>query len=165
MASRPARCAHLVTGAFALLLTALAFAAPPHDNPLLGRWEYVPAGSKFSGRAPYRSATITFTIEGSSVRVAEEVITANGAKFRFEYLDPEDGTYVTVAGNPYYDSESTTWQDARTAIRKERRAGQEIGTTVMTVSSDGETFVAHHERIVPEGLLYTAEVNWKRVDR
>ena len=133
---------------------------PP--NPLLGSWQYEASGSKFVGRAPYRSAVITFTAETGGTRMVEEVVTANGAKFRIEYLDPHDGTFVPVKGNPYYDSESTTWTGPRTATRKERRAGQATGTTVMIVAPDGKSFTADANRIVPEGRLYQAFVVWRR---
>lgn len=131
-------------------------------NPLLGTWQYVAEGSRFVGRPPYRSATITFSQEAGGTRIVEEVVTANGTKFRIEYLDPHDGTFVAVKGNPYYDSESTTWTGPRTATRRERRVGQETGTTVMTVAPDGQSFTADANRIVPEGRTYQAFVRWRR---
>lgn len=134
------------------------------SNPLLGTWTYVAEGSKFDGRQPYQGAVITFTAEAGGTRMIEEVITANGAKFRIEYLDPQDGTFVSVKGNPYYDSQSTTWTAPRVATRKERRAGRDIGTTVMTVAADGKSFIADASRIVPQGTVYKAYVVWRRVD-
>jgi hypothetical protein len=147
---------------FALLAVSTTCAAAPPDNPLLGVWSYVPAGSSFSGRAPYRSATLTISIEAEGIRTTEEVVTASGAVFKFEYVDAMDGSFVAVAGHPYYDSESTVWVDKLTAIRRERRGGEDTGTTVMQVSADGKFLVAKHNRTVPDGHLYTAEVNWKR---
>ena len=152
---------------FFLLLGAVAAVArgdtskrPP--NPLLGSWQYEADGSKFVGRLPYRSAVVTITAETAGTRTVEEVVTANGTKFRIEYLDPHDGTFVPVKGNPYYDSESTTWTGPRTATRKERRGGKDTGTTVMIVSTDGKSFTADANRIVPEGSLYQAFVVWRR---
>lgn len=134
------------------------------SNPLIGTWAYVADGSKFVGRQPYQSAVITFSAESGGIRMTEEVVTANGAKFRIEYLDPQDGTFVSVKGNPYYDSQSTTLTAPRVATRKERRAGKEIGTTVMTVAADGKSFIADASRIVPEGTVYKAYVVWRRID-
>ncbi len=147
-----------------LALSAVAvLAAPPETpNPLLGTWQYDAAGSKFVGRAPYQRATITFAAEAGGVRVTEEVVTANGAKFVIDYVDPQDGTYVPVKGNPYYDTESTTATGQRSYTRKERRAGKDTGTTVMVVAPDGKSFTADANRIVPEGHLYHAFVVWRR---
>lgn len=150
------------------LLLAAAAPATHGDTPraapnlLLGTWQYQAEGSRFVGRPPYQSATITFSSEAGGTRIVEEVVTGNGTKFRIEYLDPHDGTFVSVKGNPYYDSESTTWTGPRTATRKERRAGKDTGTTVMTVAPDGQTFTADANRIVPEGRVYQAFVRWRR---
>lgn len=155
-----------MAGALACVIAAFqAGAAPPRKNPFLGEWTYVAAGSKFAGRAPYRSATVSFAADGGGMRVTEDVVTANGARFPFEYTDPMDGTYVTVRGNPYYDSESSTWTDARTVTRTERRGGTQTGTTVMTMAPDGRSFTADAKRTVPEGGVYTAYVVWKRAAR
>lgn len=150
--------------AFALIAVSTASTGASPDNPLLGVWSYEPAGSSFSGRAPYQSATLTISVEADGMRIAEEVVTASGAVFRFEYVDPLDGTYVAVEGHPYYDSESTIWVDELTAMRRERRGAEDTGTTVMQVSADGKFLVAKHNRTVPDGHLYTAEVNWKRAE-
>jgi hypothetical protein len=153
----------IAAGCLAALSALAAVAAPPPAaNPLLGTWQYDPAGSKFVGRAPYQRATITFAAEAGGVHVTEEVVTANGAKFVIDYVDPQDGTFVAVKGNPYYDTESTTMTGKRVFTRKERRGDQDTGTTVMTVARNGKSFTADANRIVPEGRLYHAFVVWRR---
>ena len=157
------RTKNIAAGCLLALAAMAALAAPPQAaNPLLGTWQYDPAGSKFVGRAPYQRATITFAAEAGGVRVTEEVVTANGAKFVIDYVDPQDGTYVPVKGNPYYDTESTTATGQRSYTRTERRAGKDTGTTVMVVAPDGKSFTADANRIVPEGHLYHAFVGWRR---
>jgi hypothetical protein len=149
--------------ALAALAALVTRAAPPvTKHPLLGTWQYVAEGSKFVGRAPYQGAMITFAAEAGGLHVTEEVVTANGAKFVIDYVDPMDGTFVPVKGNPYYDTQSTTATGKRTYTRKERRAGQDTGTTVMIVARDGKSFTADANRMVPEGRMYHAFVVWRR---
>jgi hypothetical protein len=146
-------------------IAAHALPAEPRANRLLGTWEYDPTGSSFAGRAPYRSARLTFSAVADGVQVTSDVVVANGRLFQFRYAGPEDGTFVTVSGNPYYDSASTVRGDDRTIIRTERRADKVVGVTTMQVSEDGKTLTANARRTVPEGTLYTSRITWRRVER
>ncbi|HVX90606.1 MAG TPA: hypothetical protein VHC20_03140 [Candidatus Paceibacterota bacterium] len=149
--------------AAALVTTALA--AVPRHTPLAGTWQADVSRSQFKGRAPYRSGRMRFVPEnGDNVHVIADVITANGAMFHFEYSGPENGTALPVTGNPYYDSAAMHWQDDRTLVRTELRAGKPIGTTTIVLAADGQSFVATSSRSTPEdGHLYTSTILWKRV--
>lgn len=152
--------------ATALSVTICVGAGPQKRTPLAGTWQADVAQSKFVGRLPYRSGTMTFSAApDGEVHVVSEVVTANGALFHFEYKGAEDGTPLAVTGNPYYDSAALTWKDAHTLVRTELRAGKKIGTTTMTVAPDGKTFTAKSARTTPEdGHLYTSEILWRRAE-
>lgn len=132
-------------------------------NGFVGTWEYDAAKSSFAGRAPYRSARLTFTAVAGGVQVASDVVVANGRLFQFRYAGPEDGTVVAVSGNPYYDSAATVRADERTIVRTERRGGKVVGVTTMQLSEDGQSLTASARRTVPEGTLYTSSITWRRV--
>jgi hypothetical protein len=162
--ARPARMLGFAGIALAAMLAGLASAASPRPHPLSGSWEADIASSTFKGRAPYRTGRMTFIVTKDSVRVAADVVTANGAKFHFEYSGPEDGSLLEVSGNPYYDTASMAWADAQTLVRTERRAGKITGTTVMKIADDGKSFTASSSRSTPEdGHLYASVILWKRI--
>lgn len=146
-----------------LLLVALAVAQGAEHRSLLGTWQIDPSSSLYKGRAPLKSGTLRFLATPDGVHVVCDVMTASGIPFHFEYQGPEDGSVHPVAGNPYYDSESTTWTDANTATRTEIRAGRVIGSSTMTLAPDGKSFTAVSQRSAPEdGHLYTSTIVWTR---
>lgn len=151
----------------ALIYIALLAAAPTHAGPtasdaLLGQWVFDASRSMFDGAMPYRSGRYTFTRTAEGVHVLAEIVEANGQPLRFEYVDREDGSFVPVSGNPFYDSQSTTWGDSRTAVRTEQRQGEVTGTTTFSVSSDGRSYTARASRRLPNGRLYTSVIFWNR---
>jgi hypothetical protein len=127
----------------------------------LGSWQFDAAKSTFRGAIPYESATYTFQDTRDGVHVTAHLLEA-GRVLHFEYTDRQDGTFVPVTGNPFYDSESTAWKDARTATRTERRAGKVTGQTTMTVAPDGKSFTASASRTLPDGRLYESHIVWNR---
>lgn len=142
-----------------LLLATLAVA----HGSLLGTWHIDPSSSLYKGRAPLKSGTMRFEAVPDGVHVVCDVVTASGIPFHFEYQGPEDGSVHPVTGNPYYDSESTAWTDENSATRTEIRAGRVIGSSTMTLASDGKSFTAVSRRSAPEdGHLYTSTIVWKR---
>ncbi len=156
----------LVTALLALPLL-IAAAAPNHGSPrnaLIGTWKCDPSKSTFNGAMPYRSATSKFASLEQGTHVTVDIIEANGVALHFEYRDAHDGVFVPVHGNPFYDNQSTTWLDKLTAQRTERRGDKVTGTTIMTVSADGESYVARASRTRPDGKLYTSVIHWDRVD-
>jgi hypothetical protein len=156
----------LLLASLLLALTLDGVSARAEDvsrNPFLGTWEYEPARSSFVGRAPYRSARLSFTAVSEGTRVIADIVVASGEPFHFHYSGPEDGTFVTVSGNPYYDSASTVRSDPRTVVRTERRDGKVVGTTTMQVSEDGKSLMASSRRTVPDGGLYTSVITWRRI--
>jgi hypothetical protein len=144
------------------LLTTLASPAHAASDALLGQWVFDASRSTFDGAMPYRSGRYTFTRTAGGVHVLAEIVEANGQLLRFEYLDREDGSFVPVSGNPFYDSQSTAWVDSRTAVRTEQRQGQVTGTTTFSVCADGRSYSARASRRLPNGRLYTSVIFWNR---
>lgn len=137
--------------------------AAPRTTPLTGTWRYDPAKSEFSGANPYKTATASFTPAEGGTKVVIDIVEGRDVKLHIEYVDPEDGTFVPVIGNPFYDSESTVWISKNVARRTERRGGKVSGETTMTVASNGKSFVATASRTRPDGKLYTNKIHWDRV--
>jgi len=150
--------------ALVLGCASLAVSQEPEHRGLLGTWKIEPASSQYKGRAPLQSGTMRFEATPQGIHVTCDVMTASGIAFHFEYQGREDGSVHPVTGNPYYDSESTAWSDSQTARRTEIRAGKVIGSSTMTLASDGQSFTAVSQRSAPEdGHLYTSTIVWKRV--
>jgi hypothetical protein len=135
---------------------------PKGAGALLGSWEFDPAKSMFDGAMPYRSGTYTFRNTSEGVQVVAHIIEGNGQVLHFEYVDRQDGSFVHVTGNPFYDSESTHWSGAGFATRSERRNSAVTGKTDMTVSMDGKSFTASASRTLPDGRLYISKIVWRR---
>ncbi|MEP7311570.1 MAG: hypothetical protein ABI859_03230 [Pseudomonadota bacterium] len=149
-----------------LLLSTLAIplrAAQPGAHQLLGHWRYDAAKSSFSGAIPYQSAEISYTRTARGIHVVQDIVEGTSSKLHLEYLDTRDGRPAKVAGNPFYDSESTQWPDVRTAVRSELRAGKLIGTTTMKVADDGRTYTATASRTLPNGRIYSSIIVWYRL--
>jgi len=146
---------------WATLLLAAAGAAEPQHHALLGSWDYDASRSTFDGGIPYRSGTIRLDALPTGIRVVAHIVEGTGRVLHFEYVDPGDGRFVRVDGNPFYDSESTRWS-AGAAVRTERRDGKIIGTTRMEVDADGGAFLARADRTRPDGLRYVSVIAWTR---
>jgi hypothetical protein len=154
--------------AVALLAAAdsgLAAKVGPPDNAraLLGAWSFDPAKSSFVGAIPYRSGTYTFKNTPEGLHVIAHIIEGTGKTLHFEYIDPLQGGFVPVRGNPFYDSQSTRWTGPRAATRTERRGEQNTGATTMTVAADGKTYTATSSRTLPNGRVYTSVIVWNRL--
>jgi len=151
---------------YAVLATLLSITCdaevPKGAGALLGSWEFDSGESMFDGAMPYRSGTYTFSNTSEGVRVVAHIIEGNGQVLHFEYVDRQDGTFVHVTGNPFYDSESTQWSGAGVATRSEQRNGKVTGKTDMTVSMDGKSLTASASRTLPDGRRYISKIVWRR---
>lgn len=141
--------------------------APAMSRPgsiMLGTWKADLKQSTFKGRLPYKSGLMTVTSRGNALFVALDVITASGASFHIEYSDALNGKAFPVAGDPYYDTESTVFSSPLRAIRTELRGGRVTGHTLFAVAKDGSSLVASSRRTTPEdGHLYVSVIRWKRL--
>lgn len=149
-----------------LLLGTLEISLPaeqPFVHELLGHWRYDASKSVFSGAIPYRSAEITYARVPLGIHVVQDIVESTSTRLHFEYVDTRDGHSAKVTGNPFYDSESTQWLDAHTAVRSEMRAGRVTGTTTMKVADDGKTYTATASRTLPNGRIYNSVIAWIRV--
>lgn len=146
-----------------LLFAASAYAAPPRTHALLGNWVYDASGSSFDGGVPYLSGTMHFEAVAGGIRVQTQVVLAvgKGMPVNFEYVDPADGSFAAVVGNPLYDSESTVWSRDG-CERKERRAGKVVGVNEMKLSKDHGVLTSKATRSRADGTPYVAVTVWKR---
>ena len=159
----PRRVATLALIALLLLISPLSTQAERRwSDALLGTWIFDARRSTFDGAMPYRSGKYSFTRTPEGVRVVADIVEANGQPLRFEYLDREDGTFVPVSGNPFYDSQSTIWADDLIAVRTEQRQGKVTGTTTFSVAADGRSYAARASRKLPSGRTYLSTIFWIR---
>lgn len=146
-----------------VFLSASAHAAPPRTHALIGTWAFDASASSFDGGIPYRSGTLRFEVVPGGIRVVVHIVEGTGRPLDFEYVDPADGTFATVVGNPFYDSESTHWLPDG-CDRTERRAGKVTGVNVMRLSADRRSLISKADRIRPDGQRYVSAIAWSRTE-
>ena len=137
-------------------------AAAAGTHALIGDWEYDPSGSEFKGAIPYREAQVSFRRAGRCIEVKQRILEGTARELLFSYRDCQDGERSRVAGNPFYDSQSTRWPDVHTAVRTEYRGTVVSGSTTMVVSPDGKSYRATACRTLPNGRPYSSTIAWKR---
>lgn len=111
-----------------------AFAA----DPFLGSWKLKPGESKFPGREAPRAMTVTWTVDGDSVRVATNGINASGEPFRSEYTARYDGKETQRKGPWNWDAVVNRQVSEREREDVFKREGKVEGRSRLVVSEDGK---------------------------
>jgi hypothetical protein len=111
---------------------------PPAD-PFVGTWVLNLAKSKYTpGPAP-KSASIAITMQGRTVTVMTDAVSATGVASHWMYAASVDGKDYPASGNPDVDTIALKQVDARTVEAVQKKAGKPTLTVRRTVSADGRT--------------------------
>jgi hypothetical protein len=131
-----------VSGVLAVALCAMALGASvlaQAPEGLVGTWKLNPAKSTFSpGPAP-RSMTITYTPVGESLKIAVDVVSADGAAQHWEMTGAYDGKEYSVTGNPDADTIMLKRIDANRGESTFSKGGKVMAVNKRTLSADGKT--------------------------
>jgi hypothetical protein len=109
-------------------------------DALHGTWKLDAAKSKFDpGPAP-KSITVTFEPAGEGVKVAADVVGADGKSTQTSYTGNYDGKdYPLTGSNTGADTVSLKRIDDRTTQRIDKKGGNVVMTFTRKVSADGKT--------------------------
>ncbi len=133
----------------ALALGVAAGAQAP--DPLVGTWTLDVAKSTYKpGPAP-KSATVVIDAAGKGIKVAVDLVGADGAPMKFGYTSLRDGKDVPVTGNPNYDTAAVTQVSPTEGTIVYKKGGKDIATVKTSVSKDGKTMTATTKGTDPKG--------------
>lgn len=104
-------------------------------NPLSGRWIANVARSRRHASNQFRSATISFRIDGNTVLIADEFVDATGTRVRGRNTLEVDGV-ARVSDNGF--EMTSTWIGASGFVTTAKRGDEEYRTEY-SVSEDGGT--------------------------
>jgi hypothetical protein len=124
------------TAAFIAAIGLAAAAQAP--DPLVGTWKLDVAKSTYKpGPAP-KSATVVISAEGKALKVAVDLVPAEGAPIKWGYTNARDGKDSPVTGNSSYDSAAITQNSPTEGTIEYKKAGKTVMTAKTVVSKDGK---------------------------
>ena len=110
--------------------------APVAASPFAGQWFADVAKSQRHPANEFRSATITFDVDGDDVTITDVVVDATGREERNSNSVRVDGReHATPNGYNLV----ARWRDARTIETIGRKDGEEMGGATYCVSDDGRS--------------------------
>ena len=129
--------------AFVFLAVVSTFAcAPPamaaDSDPLVGTWQLDVAKSTFTSGPALKSQTRTYSRSGPNITVVIRSTGADGKETTTQTTYQLDKKDYPVTGSADYDSISGQQSNARTATFTLKKAGKPVGTTLRTLSKDGQ---------------------------
>jgi hypothetical protein len=132
---------------FVLSLATAVLAA----DPFVGTWKLNVVKSTFPpGQAP-KSAILTITIQGNVLKIADDLVVADGSSTHEERSLNLDGIEQPITGNPGIDSIIFKRVDANTLVSIGKREGKEAGSTSYGVTKDGKALTVNMKRKNPQG--------------
>jgi hypothetical protein len=105
----------------------------------IGTWKLNPAKSTFSPGPGPRSQTITFAPSPDGIKLASDVVDAEGKASHTGYISKFDGKDVPWTGNPNADTASPRRIDANSYENVWKKDGKATINSKVTVSADGKT--------------------------
>jgi hypothetical protein len=143
----------LVGTVLAMVGPAVALAAAPAD-PVLGTWKLNLAKSTFSpGPAP-KSQVRTYTQTAEGIALAWTAVGADGKESVVKVTFKADGQDYPVTGSPDFDAIALKRVDAFTVESTQKKGGKTVGTTVRTVSKDGEVLTLASKGTSANGVAF-----------
>jgi hypothetical protein len=131
------------TAAFVAAIGLAAAAQAP--DPLVGTWKLDAAKSTYKpGPAP-KSVTVVISPEGKGVKIAGDVVPAEGAPMKFSYTSMRDGKDVPVTGNPAYDTAAITPSNPHEGTIVYKKGGKTAITAKYAVAKDGKAMTVNYD--------------------
>lgn len=121
---------------------AVALAAAPASDPVVGTWKLNAAKSTFNAGPAIKNQTRTYSQTGQRISLVMKTTGADGRETTSETTYQLDGKDYPVTGSPDFDSLNGQQGDAQTAKFTLKRGGKAVGTTTRTVSKDGKTLTS-----------------------
>jgi hypothetical protein len=108
-------------------------------DPLVGTWKLDLAKSSYKpGPAP-KSGTLVIDAAGKGLKVAVDIVGADGASTKWGYTTQRDGKDAPVTGNPAYDTVNVTQTSPTDGTVVYKKGGKLVVTAKTSVSKDGKT--------------------------
>ena len=129
---------------FGVMLGAIALAvasmAAQTTEPIVGTWKLDAAKSTYKpGPAP-KSSMLAVTQEGKAIKVAVDIVPAEGAPLKWGFTTVRDGKQESpVTGNPMYDTVTSNRESANAGTNTYKKAGKVVATTKVAIAADGKT--------------------------
>jgi hypothetical protein len=137
------------TAAFVATIGLAAAAQAP--DPIVGTWKLDAAKSTYKpGPAP-KSVTVVISAEGKAVKIAGDVVPAEGAPMKFGYTSMRDGKDVPVTGNPAYDTAAITSSNPNEGTIVYKKGGKTAMTAKYSVAKDGKVMTVTYDGTDPKG--------------
>jgi hypothetical protein len=116
-------------------------------SPFSGRWVADVARSKRHPANPFRSATIVFSVDGTTVNMADEFVDEAGKATRNRHTVEADGVPRRM-GRGFVVT--ATWLAPNDLETVATRNGEEVGRGRYTVSADGRrlTIVSNGDQVI-----------------
>jgi hypothetical protein len=152
--------ASLAVAATLLAASQVTLAADPAAGALSGRWEINLAKSQYDpGPAP-KSAVRIQQLEGDTLKVALEIIMADGRSGDATYSATLDGKERPAGGG----NATIAWTriDARTLEYRRKRDGQIVESGRLQVSPDGKVLTVESSGVNAAGRKFNDRVVYDR---
>ena len=137
-------------------LGALAFGvvsmAAQANDPIVGTWRLDVAKSTYKpGPAP-KSTTIVVTPEGKGIKVAVDVVNADGSPLKWGFATLRDGKEeAPVTGNAMVDTVTATLDSPTAGTNVYKKAGKVVMTTKVAIAADGKSMTVTTTGTNPQG--------------
>jgi len=107
-------------------------------DPFAGTWSLNLSRSKLPPPLP-KSQIVTAVIDGNSVQLTEELVTASGEHMTISVKAAFDGRDYPITGSPFADTAAYQRPDIRTIHGVGKKGGKVVMRETVAVSPDGRT--------------------------
>lgn len=130
--------------------------------PLFGTWKLASCESSMPELPHPTSGMTTFTQEGDAIQYTSDGVWTDGGHRNVMATIPLDGTWCAVTGSAVIDSLSMSQLPDGSFEAKGKKGGDDVVTTALTISADGQTMTAHWTFIGPNDSTVTWNTTYER---
>lgn len=122
------------------------------NDPIVGTWKLDVAKSTYKpGPAP-KSTTIVVEAQGKGIKVAVDVVNADGSPLKWGFATVRDGKEeAPVTGNPMFDTVTATRDSATAGTNLYKKAGKVVMTTKVAIAADSKSMTVTTTGTNPQG--------------